>query len=311
MKNKKILYFMAVLPLLMSATTASGYESSVAGKTYTNGEIEEVIVDGTQRYSGTLNGSSGSNVAMDVNVDYELFKMGHNAMYTSWPTVYSLIYRVHVDVKKTYQYKTGWWFTEKKYTVMPFLSEISTRLSVSGYTNYLNIFDNGPHIEKEGHYSVREDGLDFDSTGGSLSLYNGSYYFTPVYYLDPSKTLHNGDLFFARKEIWYNSTSYDLSTKAFYDTYFPKKYTFTDVYFFGCISFASDTLPTNIDLFVDVKCGGTKDNNYNVKFLTTGSESKQLRSEEINNLVSDGYSGEIIERKYDNVVTVSKTINIL
>lgn len=263
MKKNKVLSFLFVLPLLMSAGNSGNYTSTITGESYSN---EYVKAYQKNNYSGTATSNMGSKV-MDVYFSYEYFKMGYYEMYTNGSeNTYCVLYKVKIIPGKNIKRKWGFLNLEKKTYDSATISSINVQLSFSNNLpeNFNVIYDcleeyvNFKPITY--YYSINEK---YAHSAISHVSSNGGYRIGIYDFLDDFKNYtftkeNDSKVLFARGSS--DNTNGVVSNCAIYDNIYSnvsnRFITYqSETTLFGAIAFQCDTMPQNGTLSFSAKCG--------------------------------------------------------
>lgn len=247
-----------LVPFLMSAADSTNLFSSVMQKELPSDVVEKVIKKSTQSLNGLTNGNSGKNVALAATIDYEVFKMGHNKLYTSWDNNYSIIFRVRVDLPEKVEYKDGWWIFASTKSGIPYLSYIRTDLWLDSLPTNYSAIQNRPESDKV--ISCFRESQEINTAhAGAYYTSNGGFYIDMLYY----DTVKSGSSNTENTDLLYSSVM-NLGTKgknehivynAKYDRIENHLYSKKTVFYYGSLSFKGDSDPNSLRLKFEIGYG--------------------------------------------------------
>lgn len=299
---KKCFGLLLTTPLLASAAAATVIDSNILGGSISNVYAEQVLVDMTSTNICRTDGKdSTKNIAMEVTVDYEFIKMNHGLLNVNWAETYTLLYRVKVDLYDSVQYKGGLfdWFNK---TANATLSRIKVDLDIPTLpSGFYEINDSNDDLNSD----IYEYSLNHESDNPYAYYYDNIYeggYYTSMYWFDESSSSSNNKNFYARKSDISSGEEIDYSYYFDFDVLKgTQDYENKIVYIFGSYSFASDSLPNDISLKVEVQSGLKQE----TEDLYRGDSSDKLSSGRVGLLLDDGYVP--INSTYDHTVDWSQT----
>lgn len=271
-------------PLLASASSTS-FKSEILGKSLSNIYVESVVADITSVNHCRTNSSDNSkNEAMEVTVDYEIYKMNHSLLNVKWANTYTIFYRVRVDVKNSVQYKGGLFNWFNKYANAS-LSRIKVDFDIPTTPDSFHEILDSNDLSTD----VYEYSLTHESDNPYYSFCDNNYeggYYGGIYWYEGTSSSSNNRNFYARKSKV--SLNNDISYTYFFDFDVLKgtqEYENKLVYIFGSYSFASDIFPSDMTLGVEVQCGLGKEETT----LLKDEESDKLLRGRVNKLLQENY----------------------
>lgn len=252
------LSLVGVVPLLMSAANGLTVFSNIMQRQLPEDVVERVLCDSSSSFSGKTNGSSNKNIAFNATVDYEVFKMGHNKLYTSWDNNYSIIFRVRVDLMKTVEYKDGWWIFASTKKADTTLSYITADLRVDTLPTDYNVIQIMPSSNRV--MSCFEESQNNDNAcAGDYYTSNGGFYIDMLYYYDVENGKYPSDgakpIYSYETQLGVKGQYEHIKYEAHYDYIENCYYTAKSVFFYGALSFKGNSDPKNIKLNVEVGYG--------------------------------------------------------
>ena len=261
MKGKKMFLSIAsISPLLMSAASGVTVFSNIMNKQLPEGVVERVICDSSETFNAKTN-SSNNNIAFNATVDYEVFKMGHNKLYTSWDNNYSIIFRVRVDLCSQVEYKDGWWIFASTQKSDTYLSYISADVRVDTLpTDYKPIATMMPSSEqvvscdKSSQDDVTAGAGDYATSNGGFYIYMLNYYKIEDGYIPDDGDMPN---YFSTENYGLTEKESHINYKANYDLINGVSFDNRSVFLYGSLSFKGNTDPKNIRLNIEVGYGLT------------------------------------------------------
>ncbi len=266
MKKNKVLSFLFILPLLMSAANSGNYTSTITGESYSNNYVKAYQRD---NYTGTATSNMGSKV-MDVYFSYEYFKMGYYEMYTNGSeNTYCVLYKVKITPGKNIKRKWGFLNLDKTTYDSATISNINVQLSFSNNLpkNFKVIHNYFGEIGIRGfntyYYGINEEyahaTISHESNNGGYRIgihdllsSNEDYTFTNN---NDNKVLYVGGSNDDTKGIVTNYANYDQIYSHLSSEVIAYQ---NETTLFGAIAFQCDTIPQVGTISFTAKCGLTK-----------------------------------------------------